>query len=355
MAAAALVLAVVAATARGQGRIEAESLARQAVISGGGDLAIVPTPDTNYMPFSGGLALTFVPQGKGAAVTFPVPAGTNVCQVRLRSVVGPSGGVYDVFHGERTVGYLNLGRDRTLHTDRAPGTENGIWTKRIQPEDGVVRLRFVYHGPSLRGGTLVLDSFDIIPVQPPPARAEDPSDGALPAGEKQGPNLIRNGDFEAPARAGPEGQPLPPDGWTLNSSASRRTKLHQVDPAQAHAGNGSLLLAPDPLDDNVIVYQPFKAESGKRYRVAFHARGRGWLRADFYQYGVFPAKAEDTVRGNNNFKVGEAWRLYSLVTSPSASARIHSLALALAGDDASSVSFDDVSVCEILAEPPAAR
>ena len=342
-------LSAASASAQATERFEAESLARQAQISGGGELLAFDSPDTNSMPFSGGRALSFVPQGKGAALTLSVPVTNDaVYQVRMRGVAGPSCGYYEVLHGDRSVASLNMTRERTAHTDRTSDMSNGVWTKRVKPESGTLRLQFVYRGTSGRGGVLVLDSLDLMPWRPPAQPpAEDPYDTSLPADEIRGENLIKNGDFEAPAPPQIEGQNLPPQGWTLNSSAPRRVPLLSADPVHAHAGRGALLLAPDPLEDNVVVYQPFKAQSGKRYRLAFHARGAGLLRVDFYQYGISSPRTDDSVRAANQFKAGEPWRLYTFVVSPSASARIYQMALALSALDGGSVFFDDVSVSEV--------
>ena len=329
---------------------QAEDLAGEARVIRGGDLLVITDPNDGRIAFRGGKAMSFVPRGKGSAVELRLMVGQEgVYRLMVRGALGPSCGIYHLTHGGEIRAWLNLGSDRTVHSDKHGQYPSGMASKRILLSRGENRLVFEYQQPGKRGGTLVLDSLELVPHVPRPVPPADPYEAAIPAGEKHGPNLIQNGGFEE-FRSGQHfaKQHQIIGHWRYNSAVPKGRKTIVRDASVAYAGKQAILLSPDPLEDYAILYQTFRAESRKQYRVSFQARGQGHLRADFYQYGGKP-RPGDSVRPQNTFRATEEWQLYSFVMSPSASGKIHSVALALHATDGSAVYFDEVSVAEILA------
>ena len=330
---------------------EAEDLARSAVIHGGGDLLVFSAPSEQQLDFSGGRAVSFVPRGKNSAVEFVLTVPEEgVYQLAVRGVAGPSCGIYNIVHGQRVVRWVNFSAERTVHTNQAANMGNGVWTKRMLLEEGENRVRFVFSQYQRRGGTLVLDTLQLIPArreQPPPE--PDPYETVMPEGETRGPNLVTHPGFEA---FGPQDQFSEKRrairGWQFNSAVPTGQPTIVRGRATAHSGEGALHLVPDPLEDNAIVYHAnMPARSGHRYRVAVHARGSGSFRIDFYQYGGSP-KNEDAERTLNVFAAKDAWQMVSFVMSPSRSGQIGRVAITLCALEGADVWFDDIAVYEIL-------
>jgi len=337
---------------------EAEELAGSATILDGGDLVVFVAPDPERIRFSGGKAVSFVPRGKGSAVEFVLPVEQEgVYQLRVRGVVGPSCGIYNVVFRDSVRGWMNLSETETLHSDQSRGMRNGYWTKRMLLVEGENRIRFVNLQAPRRGGNLVLDTLQLVPYRSPQRQlTPDPSDAEAPADEKLGRNLLENAGFEDFGdhhRFSEKCRTI--KRWQFNSTVPRGHDCIIREPGAARTGKRALFLCPDPLEDNAIVYQArIPASTGKRYRVSLYARGKGFFRADFYQYGGRPSH-DDSVRTLNVFEAVDGWRLYSFVMSPSKSGKILSVAIALAALEGSEVTFDDVSVQEILAPPDPGR
>ena len=320
---------------------EAEDLGATVKVTGGGE--VYQFGSTDRVRFSRGEALSFVPRGKGSGMELVVQApSAGVYVLVFRTVMGPSNGIYRVLINRTERGHwYNLSASKQVCCRE-------LSSKRALFRAGPNRVRFelVERGP--RGGTMVLDRLRLERVKrsPGPPRV-DPHDKKVPTHEKLGANLIRNGGFEA---FGPNDRYRKRadrfHNWALNSPAPA-TPCIVRDPSLAHSGRQALRLAPDPLEDNVAVYQAIRATSGKRYRVSLYARGSGYLYVYLYQYGVSP-KGTDSLRANVHFKVTDRWQLYSYVMSPSRSGRVHSVGLALYGAADSEVYFDDVAVQEVL-------
>ena len=321
---------------------EAEDLARKADISGGGDLLVIAAPDDGRLEFGGGRALTFVPRGKGAQLELIVPVRkAGVYRLVIRAVAGPSCGIYRLVHrGKASAGWFNLMAEHAALRPRLRSRR-----LRLAAGDNRIVFRYVQGG---RGSCLVLDSLELVPHVPPPPPKPDPYDGEIPAGEERGPELLTNAGFE---------QFTPSDRfermhqrvrcWTFNSVVPEGVGTIVRDAAKARSGTRAICLSPDPLDDHAILYQTFRAETGKRYRVSFYARGTGFIRVDFYQYGGRPQHG-DSLRTQNHFKLTEDWQLYSFIMSPSKSGNVNSVAIALHGVTGGAAYFDDVSVREVL-------
>jgi len=325
---------------------EAEDLASRADITGGGDLLVIPSSESGRITFSGGKAVSFVPRGKGSSIDFilPVPA-EGIYQLVIRGVVGPSCGIYQVLLGEDVRAWINFSSEKTAHTDQTPNLANGAWTKRMALRQGPNRIRFEYQDAQRRGGALVIDSLRLQPYRRSAVNVkDDPYESELPPGEKRGPNLVKNDGFEDFGAADRfERQHQPIAHWQFNSPVPRRTPCIVREAAKAHRGRCALLLSPDLLDDNAVVYQAYlPMESGQQYRVSVFVRGEGRFSVDFYQ--PRPAKAEDSQRVHNQFTAGKDWRRYSFVVIPSRSAKITQVALALIAWEGSAICFDDVSV-----------
>lgn len=327
---------------------EAEDLAAQARVIEGGDLVLVRSPDPERFPFRGGAVVTFVPRGKGSTVEYILSVGNaGVYKVRLRGVLGPSCGIYDILVNGEVRGQSNWYAKTTVYSSLNPGTAWGIASKLAEFVAGENRLGFLYLGAQGRQGNLVLDTIELLPDDRRPAQYTfDPYDTEIPAGEKHGPELVKNGGFE---------EFLPSDvflqqhqqikNWQFNTVVPK-TPCIVRDAAQAHSGTIAMRLKPDPLENNAVIYQPLPVTSGKTYRVSFWARGQGAILAVFYQPNT--AKAEDTQRGQNTFEARPDWTRYSYIFQPSLSGKISSAALALYAERDSDIYFDDVSVQEIL-------
>jgi len=330
-------------------RWEAEDLGDRATIAGGGDLLLIRTPDPKWLPLSGGRAMTFAPVGKGASLQLRIPvARAGVYRLRVRGVVGPSCGIYALHVNGRACADWNFHADATRHTNQTPNMSYGLQSKRMVLKAGDNVFRFEYQGKPGRMGALVLDTLQLQPeVRRPKQYTYDPYDKRLPPGERLGPNLVVNGDFEAFT---PHDVFLKQHQgvrhWRFNSVVPKDQPTIVRDAARAHAGKRAILLDPDLLEDNAVVYQSIATHSGRTYRVSFWARGEGAFLVLFYQRP--PAKTEDTSRGMNTFKAGEDWRFYSFLFSPSRSAKASSAAIALYAERDSTVTFDDISVQEVL-------
>ncbi|MHB9134046.1 MAG: hypothetical protein ACYDBB_23500 [Armatimonadota bacterium] len=328
---------------------EAEELVKGVKIVGGGDLLVIRAPDPERLRFSGDRALTFVPRGKGSAVDFKVTVPTaGVYTLRLTAVMGPSCGIYNVFvNGGDTKAWLNFYNKKTIHSSKHQSVAYGFNSKRAEFKAGENTVEFQYESTQGRMGNLVLDTVEVIPfVRKKPNYAYTAFEKELPAGEKLGVNLLKNAGFE---------EFLPTDrfqqryqnvkGWQFNSVIPKNVETIVRDPALAHAGNLAICLAPDPLEENTVIYQTVPTQSGKRYRVTFYARGKGDIQVMFYQ--TAPAKAEDTLNGNCIFPATDKWQLYTYLFEPSRSAKLNSASLALYALAESEVYFDDVSVQEV--------
>ena len=187
--------------------------------------------------------------------------------------------------------------------------------------------------------------------RPLPHPSPDKFDPASPANESHPDELMRNGGFEEfQTWERFEWQHQRIRYWSLNTSAPTGSQVIAREPTKARTGKHCALLSPDDLEDNVILYQTFRAESNVRYRVIVRARGEGTTRVDFYQYGGRP-KAEDSKRDLNVFTATLTWQRYVFVMSPSASGKIHQVAIALAALANSSIYFDEISVCRITEKP----
>ena len=216
---------------------------------------------------------------------------------------------------------------------------------RLAAGDNRIVFRYVQGG---RGSCLVLDSLKLVPHVPPPPPKLDPYDGEIPAGEEHGPELLANTGFEQFTKHDCfEKMHQRVRHWTFNSVVPEGVWTIVRDEAKARSGTRAICLSPDPLDDHAILYQTFRAETGKRYRVSFYARGTGFIRVDFYQYGGRP-QHEDSLRTQNNFELTEDWQFYSFIMSPSKSGNVNSVAIALHGVTGGAAYFDDVSVREVL-------
>jgi len=320
---------------------EAEALAEGATITGGGDLLIVGAPEGGSLQFSGGEVLTFVPRGKGAQLELVLLAPkAGVYRLMIRAVMGPSSGIYDLVHEGRPCGSLNLSAEK-------PTLRPGLRSHRMLLAAGDNRITFRYLQQGRRSSCLVLDSLKLEPHVPPPPPKPDPYEPMVPVGERHGPELVVNGGFEGFTSYDHFGKTRRSiRHWQFNSAVPAKTKVIVRDPSKARSGKQAILLAPDPLDDYAILYQTFRAETGKRYRVSFHARGEGYIRVDFYQYGGNP-QHQDSLRTLNNFKLTENWRQYSFIMSPSKPGNVNRVAIALHGLPGGAY-FDDVSVREVL-------
>ena len=323
--------------------IEAEALApRDVRIRDGGDVLIVADPSDGRLEFRGGRALTFVPRGKGSRLTIRVRAPrAGVYRLVVHAVSGPSCGIYDLMHDGQPRGNFNFGTPHTrLHTP--------VRSHRMLLKRGTNRLDFQYLQQGPRGGCLVLDWLELVPHVPPPRRKPDPLDRAIPPGETHGPELLENGGFElfTPYDRYDKSHRSRKH-WQFNSAVPQQAEVVVRDAAQARSGQQAICLKPDPLDDHAILYQTFRAVTGKRYRVSFYARGQGQIRVDFYQYGGKPQHT-DSQRTVNTFDLTADWQLYSFVMSPSRSGHVQSMAIALHGVTGGAAWFDDVSVREVL-------
>lgn len=327
---------------------EAEDLARTAKIIGGGDLLTISAPDPQRLKLSGGSALTFAPIGKGAAVELTLPVGKEgVYRLKARGVMGPSCGIYSLYVGGEERGSTNFYSPKTTHSNQNSTVANGILFKRMTLEKGDNILRFELINAQGRAGDLVLDTLELIPeVRTPPTYTYDLYDKEIPAGERVGPNLVKNPgfeDFTEHDRFARQHELI--KGWAFNSVVPKKRPCIIRDKAVTHSGGTCLLLTVDSLEDNTALYQQIAAESGKRYRVSFWAKGTGTLVIMFYQQ--VPAKAEDTVRGYSTFKASEAWKLHSFIFEPSRSAKLSAVGFALYAMMDSEIYYDDVSVQEI--------
>lgn len=329
---------------------EAEDLAATAKIVGGGDLLIIRAPDPAKLPFSSERALTFVPMGKNSTLqlTIPVPK-PGVYQVRLKGVMGPSGGIYNMYVAGEEKGYYNMYAKATVHTNLTKDSWYGLMSKKIAVDGDRVRLDFQYYGAQGRMGDLVIDTLELMPFVRKPIKLQyTPYDVELPAGEKLGDNLMKNPGFE-------EFQPQDKftaryqniRGWVFNTVIPQKLPPIVRDPAQARNGNIALRLAPDMLEDNTIIYQSLPFNSGKTYRITFWARGTGNIEVNYY-YPSREAKAEDTLRPYNAFESKTDWTRYSFLFAPSKSGKLSSAAIAIDVTAESVVYFDDFTVQEVL-------
>ena len=348
-AAAILLLAALPALAQTPGyKWEVEDLGATARIIGGGDLVLVRSPDPERFPFSGGAVLTFVPRGKGSTVEYTVKVDKpGVYTVRLRGVMGPSCGHYNILVNGEERGWTNFYSPQTVYTGLNPATAWGIASKLAEFTEGDNRLGFEMLGFQGRQANLVLDTIELLPDNPQPVKhAYDEYEKALPAGEKLGPNLVKDPGFE---------DYLPTDeykgpnqvvrDWTSNSAAPKKTPIIVRDPAQAHSGKLCVVLAPDPLENNVILYQPLIVESGRKYRVSFWARGDSALNVSWY----YRAPAPDAVHATMNFPTAEQWQFYTYRFDPGLVAKVTGLPIAFASlDRYRKVYLDDIAVQEIL-------
>ena len=335
---------------QGKQRWEAEDLIATAKIINSGDLLVIRAPEPERIPFSGGRAISFVPRGKSSSLELRLPVETaGVYNVIIRGVRGPSCGNYDLYVNGEDRGQALLYSAKTIHTNLDSSTVNGIRFKKAYFEKGENTARFEFLQAQGRGGNLVLDSLELIPAnRQPPQYKFDTFDPEIPAAEKLGPNLVKDPGFE---EFSPQDrftrQHEDIKGWRFNSAVPKRTECIVRDASLAHTGEKALLLHPDPLEDNAVVYQQVLTQSGHRYRVSFYARRKGAIIIMFYQ--TAPAKAEDTTRGYNTFPASENWQRYSFVFSPSASGKIQQTGFALyAADPDSTVYFDDVAVRKII-------
>ncbi|MHB9022783.1 MAG: hypothetical protein ACYC7E_01205 [Armatimonadota bacterium] len=330
---------------------EAEELTQIAqIVGGGGDLLIIRAPDPAKLKFSGGRALVFTPNGKSSGLALTITmAKEGVFTLRVRGVMGPSCGNYQLYVNGEERGNFNFYNRTTVHTNQNPPTVNGLVSKRFWLNAGNNTLRFDFVGAQGRGAALVLDTLELIPeVKRTPTYTYTPYDKTLPPGEKLGSNMVKNGGFE---------DFLPQDtftkqhqlvkSWMFNSAVPVKHPPIVRDKTLAHSGNQAILLAPDPLEDNTAIYTMLPVYSGHRYRVSFYARGKGSIIAMYYLRA--PAKSEDTTNGYVTFKTTPDWSLYSYIFEPSRSGQVTSAGFALyAADNESEVYFDDVAVQEIL-------
>ncbi|MBI3923700.1 MAG: hypothetical protein HY318_19930 [Armatimonadetes bacterium] len=328
---------------------EAEDLARTANIIGGGDLLTIRAPDPRRLKLSSGSALTFAPIGKGAGIEMTLPIEKEgVYRLKVRGVMGPSCGIYSLYVGGEERGSINFYSPKTTHSNQNSTVANGILFKRMSLEKGDNLLRFELINAQGRAGDLVLDTLELVPeVRTPPQYAYDPYDKEIPAGERLGPNLVKDPgfeDFTENDRFTRQYELI--KGWAFNSVVPKKRPCILRDKAIAHSGDISLLLTVDPLEDNTALYQQIAAESGKRYRVSFWAKGTGSLVIMFYQQA--PAKGEDTARGYNTFKASDDWQFHSFIFEPSRSAKLSSVGFALYAMMDSEIHYDDVSVQEVL-------
>jgi hypothetical protein len=264
---------------------EAEALGAAARIVGGGELVLIHDPPDGRFTFSGGAGVSFVPGGQLSALELTLPvAAPGIYRLRCSAVLGPSCGVYQVFVDGELRGWQNFAAERTHHTSQDAVQVYGVQTRRFAVRGDTVVIRFVNENAGPRGRNLVLDRLELLPEPPPTFPPPEASDPIAP-GERYGPELLTNGDAEAF---------LPEDrftqryqvvrGWAFNSAIPAGQPVVVRDPAQAQAGNVVLCLAPDPLEDNAILYQPgISVRFGHRYRLTFQARGTGMVNVAFYQ------------------------------------------------------------------------
>jgi hypothetical protein len=330
---------------------EAEELAPNAqIVGGGGDLLIIRAPDPDKLKLSGGRAMTFVPNGKssGLALTIPV-AKEGIYTLRLRGVIGPSCGIYQMLVNDDMRGEFNFYNRTTTTTNQNPSTAYGLLSKRCWLNAGNNTFLFNLTGMQGRSGDLVLDTLELLPeVKRPPSYTFTPYDSVLPAGEKLGPNLVKNPGFEDFQPQDKFTRQYEIKGfWSFNSLVPQKRPPIIRDKTLAHSGNQAILLAPDPLEDSTTLYQSVPVFSGHRYRVSFYARGKGAIAVMFYQ--TAPAKGEDTTNGYVIFKALPDWQLYSYIFEPSRSGKQTQAGFALyASDSESEVYFDDTAVQEML-------
>ncbi len=349
LAAALLLLLAPPAFAQDPGyKWEAEDLAPTARITGGGDLVLVRSPDPEKFPFSSGAVVSFVPRGKGATVEYIVPVDKpGVYTVRLRGVMGPSCGIYNILVNGDERGNHNWYNPVTVYTGLNPSTAWGLASKLAEFAEGDNRIGFLYQGAQGRQGNLVLDTIELLPDNYRPAAHQfSEYETRLPAGEKLGPNLVQNPGFEEftdSDKFTAQYQTL--RGWTPNSAIPRKNPIIVRDPAQAHSGNICVVLAPDPLENNVVLYQPLPVESGRRYRISFWAKGDSALNVSWY----YRSPAPDAVHATMLLPIAENWQFYTYIFEPGLAAKVTSLPLALQSMDRyRQVYLDDVAVQEIL-------
>jgi hypothetical protein len=347
--AALLVLAALPALAQAPGyKWEAEELAATAKISGGGDLVLVRSPDPAKFPFSGGAALTFVPRGKGATVEYTVKVDKpGVYTVRLRGVLGPSCGIYNILVNGEERGSCNWYNPATVYSGLNPATAWGIASKLCEFSEGENRIGFVFQGAQGRQGDLVLDTIELLPDNPQPVtHSYDEYDKALPAGEKLGPNLVQNPGFEEFTETDKfTGQYQNLRGWIPNSAIPKKTPIIVREAAEAHSGKLCVVLAPDPLEANVVLYQSLPVESGHKYRVSFWAKGDSALNVSWYYRSPGP----DAVHASMNLPVAGEWQFYTYLFDPGLAAKVSGLPIAFQSlDRYRKVYLDDVAVQEVL-------
>ncbi len=327
---------------------EVEDLAAGAEITDGGDLVLVRSPDPERFPFSGGAVLSFVPRGKGGTVEFTVKVDQpGVYTVRLRGVVGPSCGNYDILVNGEQRGWVSFHSSKTEYSGLHRGTEWGIGSKLAELTEGDNRIGFAYLGTQGRQGNLVLDTIELLPDNPKPvAHRYNEYETALPVGEKLGPNLVKSPGFEEftlEDKFAARYQSL--RGWIPNSATPKKRPIIVRDAGQAHSGKLCVVLAPDPLEKNVILYQMLPVESGRKYRVSFWAKGDSALNVTWY----FRSPAPDGVHLTMNLPITEEWQLYTYVFEPGLAAKVSGLPIAFASMDRyRGVYLDDVAVQEVL-------
>jgi hypothetical protein len=331
-------------------RFEGEDLASTATISGaGGILGILSTQDPQALPFTGGKALTFMPNGKDGQLDLVLPVQeAGVYRLRVGVVVGPACGHYSIISNGRVRGAYNLYASQVAYYTASKDYPRGIYTPRVLLKKGDNVVRFQCTGWVGRNGSLVIDHLALErDPQKPTQYKPTPFDRQAPAGERLGPELVPNGDFEDLT---PRDQFLqrnkPIRGWSLNSEVPQERSTLVIDSTQAHNGQVCIRLVPDPLEDLVMMVRQVPMESGRRYRVTAWIRGPGV--ALIYLFQPPGSRSDDAAMLMNHFQVGDQWQQVSFLVTPSPSSKISSMTLALYGIEGGDIRFDDVSVREAL-------
>lgn len=327
---------------------EAEALADTAQIVGGGDLVLVRSPDPERFPFGGGAVLTFVPRGKGSTVEYTLNVEqAGVYTVRLHGVLGPSCGLYDILVNGEVRGNTNWYNQATVYSRLNPSTGWGIASKLAEFVAGENRLGFVCQGAQGRQGNLVLDTIELLADNYRPANHQYSEYATqLPDGETLGPNLVQNPgfeDFTPTDKFTAQYQNL--RGWIPNSAIPKKSPIIIRDAEQARSGNLCVELAPDPLENNVVLYQSLPVESGKAYRISFWARGDSAVNVSWY----FRTPAPDALNPTMLLPVAEQWQFYTYRFEPGLAAKVSGLPIAFQSMDRyRKVYLDDIAVQEIL-------
>jgi len=335
------------AAASGPLHWEAESLARKAVIQGGGDLVLIHDR-AGSLGLSGGGALCFTPVAKGHALVLPVDVSKEgLYRVRTQNVLGPSGGRFCLRVGGRQKAGQMLWQQEV-------GTAGaGLYWGKVRLREGRNTLVFACLEGGPRGSCLVLDEVWLVPVERKAVpRCEPPPPPRKRPGERLGPELVQNGGFEV--FIGEErftAAHAPVHHWRFNSPVPRDGRIIVLDPAQAHEGRVYLRLAPDEDEDSVALYQSgIQVEPGGRYRVRLAVKGEGPANVSFYQYPT-PKDAGDTLNGSVNLVATPEWHSYEYDFVPSLKGKVSAVAIALWAGEYAEVFFDDVSLRRVAGPP----